>query len=77
MEFVETSFYARAADQLLTPEEQRDLQNLLLRQPDAGALIKGSGGLRKLRFGTVQKGKSGGVRAIYYHHDARGKLVLL
>ncbi len=76
MEFIETSVFSRAADRLLTGEEQRELQRLLLRRPDAGALIKNSGGLRKVRVGAGIKGKSGGVRVIYYHHDGR-KLILL
>lgn len=76
-EFFETSVFRRAADQLLTAEEQRALQNLLLERPDAGALIKKSGGLRKVRFGVGNKGKSGGVRVIYYHHTGRKVILLL
>lgn len=77
MEFIETSLFARAADSLLSDGEQRELQNLLLNQPHAGALLKGSGGLRKVRFGTGDSGKRGGVRAIYYHHDGRRVILLL
>lgn len=76
MQFHETSIFTRAADQLLTSEELRALQNLLLERPDAGALIRNSGGLRKVRFGSGNQGKSGGVRVIYYHHDKR-KIILL
>lgn len=77
MEFQETSFFTRAADQLLTGEELRALQNLPLERPDAGALIRHSGGLRKARFGSSNKGKSGGVRVIYYHHDRREIILLV
>lgn len=76
MEFIETSVFSRAADRLLTDEEQRELQSTLLRNPSAGALIVNGGGLRKLRLGAGGKGKSGGVRTIYYHHGGR-KMVLL
>ena len=39
---------------------------MLRRHPEAGPRIKGSGGLRKLRWGIEGEGKSGGVRIIYY-----------
>lgn len=77
MEILETSAYVRVADQLLTDEEQRAPQNLLVQSPEAGDLIKGSGGLRKLRFGHGNRGKRAGVRAVYYHHDGRKVILLL
>ena len=48
------------------------LQQLLMLNPEAGALISGAGGLRKLRFGDERrgKGKRGGLRVIYYWWDA-------
>jgi mRNA-degrading endonuclease RelE of RelBE toxin-antitoxin system len=47
------------------------LQRLLMLNPDAGALIAGAGGLRKLRFADErrQKGKRGGLRVVYYWWD--------
>ena len=45
--------------------------------PEAGSVVPGSGGGRKLRWGAVGKGKSGGVRVIYYLHDALMPLYLL
>jgi len=66
MQFIETSIFTREIDQLLPDEEYRRLQLWLLFRPDAGALIKGSGGLRKVRWRSRGSGKSGGVRAIYY-----------
>lgn len=77
MEFVETSAFKQSADSLLTDEEQRQLQNLLLQRPEAGVLLKGTGGLRKVRFGTGDRGSRGGVRAVYYHHDGRRLILLL
>lgn len=77
MEFLETAMFSRAADKLLSDEERRQLQNLLLRRPFAGALIQNSGGLRKIRFGTERSGKRGGVRVIYYPHERIGVVVLL
>jgi len=54
------------AGHYLTDEEYRGLQNYLLQKPDAGDLIKGSGGVRKVRWAPAGSGKSSGIRAIYY-----------
>jgi len=45
-----------------------ELQNLLMLNPEAGDVIQGTGGLRKLRFADSRrnKGKRGGLRIIYY-----------
>ena len=45
--------------------------------PLAGDLIRGTGGVRKLRWGRGGRGKSGGVRIIYYFHSANAPLYLL
>jgi mRNA-degrading endonuclease RelE of RelBE toxin-antitoxin system len=66
MEFVETSVFTKALHALLSDDEYRQLQNLLWRDPLAGDLVKGGGGIRKIRFGIEGRGKSGGVRVIYY-----------
>lgn len=47
-------------------DEYRELQNYLIEQPEAGDLIQGTGGLRKLRWSLDKKGKRGGIRIIYY-----------
>ena len=44
----------------------RQLQNFLIEQPDAGDLIEGTGGLRKVRWKLPGTGKRGGVRVIYF-----------
>ena len=66
MRFVETPIFTRAVTSLLSDEEYRQLQLALLIRPEQGALIRGSGGLRKLRWGAQGRGKRGGVRVIYY-----------
>jgi hypothetical protein len=66
MEFVETPTFTRMVTALLTDDEYRALQNLLLSDPPCGALIRNGGGIRKVRFAAQGRGKSGGVRAIYY-----------
>jgi mRNA-degrading endonuclease RelE of RelBE toxin-antitoxin system len=67
MEFVETPIFTRLVTGLLTEEEYRQLQATLLFRPDAGALLRASGGLRKMRWASGGSGKRGGLRVIYYH----------
>ncbi|MBT3276217.1 MAG: type II toxin-antitoxin system RelE/ParE family toxin [Spirochaetales bacterium] len=50
----------------LRDDEYRALQAALLLRPEQGLLIQGSGGLRKIRWGTRSGGKRGGHRIIYY-----------
>lgn len=67
MIFIETPIFTEDVDQLLTKDEYREFQDYLAKDPEAGDLIKGTGGLRKVRWAAKNKGKSGGVRVIYYH----------
>ena len=66
--FVELPPFARFRDDYLSDDAFLNLQVTLSKQPDAGDVIEGSGGLRKLRFADKrrQKGKRGGLRIIYY-----------
>lgn len=66
---VETSIFARRAEKLLTQSEHGELITFLAKYPDAGDEIIGTGGVRKVRFAAMGKGKSGGVRVIYYFYD--------
>jgi hypothetical protein len=66
MEFIETPTFSRLLSALLSDEEYRELQNVLVDDPERGDLIKGGGGIRKLRHAMQGRGKSGGVRVIYY-----------
>ena len=70
MRFVETPIFTDRIVEILTDEEYRQLQIALALRPDRGALIRGSGGLRKMRWGAQGRGKRGGVRIIYYWHGA-------
>lgn len=49
----------------LSDEDLRRLENLILQNPEAGALMQGTGGLRKLRFALDNRGKSGSARVCY------------
>jgi hypothetical protein len=67
---VETSAFARRAEKLLSAEEHEELIWVLAESPEDGDEIPGTGGVRKMRFAGRGKGKSGGVRVIYYYLDA-------
>ena len=66
MVIVETQLFTKLVKELMSDEDYRALQEALVNRPDAGDLIRGSGGLRKIRWSLEGTGKSGGVRAIYY-----------
>ncbi len=66
MRFVETPVFTKLVKELLPDEEYRALQIALLLRPEQGFVIKGSGGLRKVRWTRKGIGKRGGVRVIYY-----------
>lgn len=66
IEFIETSIFTKQSDLLFTDDEIRTLQSELIRNPELGALIKETGGLRKVRIATGNKGKSGSSRVIYF-----------
>ena len=72
MVFVETPIFTRRILATLKDVEYRALQAALLRRPEQGSLIPGSGGLRKIRWGTRSAGKRGGYRIIYYW-DGKGE----
>ncbi|MCK6406550.1 MAG: type II toxin-antitoxin system RelE/ParE family toxin [Rhodocyclaceae bacterium] len=73
----ETPEYVRRAEKLLSDDERRDLLSYLAAHPRAGDLMEGTGGVRKLRWARGGRGKSGGVRVIYYFHSATLPLYLL
>ena len=77
MRFVETPVFTRLIRDFLDDDRYRSLQMALLLRPQAGALIPGSGGLRKVRWGTGAKGKRSGLRIIYYWHISTETLYML
>lgn len=77
MLFIETSVFSALLEDWLSDEEYRGLQSYLIERPDAGDIIRGSGGIRKLRWAAKGKGKSGGVRVIYYWAKAPEQIYLL
>ncbi len=69
--------YIRRANELLSEAERKSVIDYLAAHPRAGNIMEGTGGIRKLRWARGSKGKSGGVRVIYYYHDQRIPLYLL
>jgi hypothetical protein len=77
MELIETPIFSRQVEAQLSAEEYRALQMALVLAPDAGPVIPGSGGLRKLRWRLPGRGKRGGARVIYYCRTSAGQLYLV
>ena len=77
MIFVESPVFTRQVAELLNDEDYSDLQQFLVSQPDAGDLIQGTGGLRKVRWVTAGKGKRGGSRVIYFHASKQRQIRML
>ena len=77
MEFIETSLFTRLIYDYLREEEYLGLQVYLLRHPESGKIVSGSGGVRKLRWAVREKGKSGGIRVIYYWKVSDDEIWLL
>lgn len=73
----ETPEYLRCAARLLAAADRSAIVVFLAAQPKAGDLMQGTGGVRKLRWGRGGRGKSGGVRIVYYHHSDAMPLYLL
>jgi len=75
--FIETKLFTRLADEQLADDELSRLQGYLNENPEAGAIIRGSGGVRKLRWAAAGRGKRGGLRIIYYLRSKQGEIWLL
>ena len=74
---VELPEFQKKASDLLKDEEKTSIINYLAFHPQAGDLMQGTGGIRKLRWSAQGRGKSGGVRVIYYYHNGTMPLFLL
>ncbi len=78
-EFVSTPMFEGLAKKLLTEEDRRELELLLLDDPKRGPVIERTGGFRKVRFArpSRKEGKSGGARVIYYVSERKERIYLL
>jgi hypothetical protein len=77
MIFIETSTFTKLLPNYLSDDDYRGLQSYLLKKPDAGDLVKGSGGVRKVRWASSGKGKSGGLRLMYYWKKSEHEIWML
>ncbi len=66
MVIIETAIFTKVITTMISDDEYRALQEVLVSSPDIGVIIKHSGGLRKVRWSSGRHGKSSGVRVIYY-----------
>jgi hypothetical protein len=74
---VELPEFLKKSSKLLSHQQTLSVVNYLASHPTSGDLIKDTGGIRKLRWSAQGKGKSGGVRIIYYYHNESMPLFLL
>jgi len=74
---VELPEFLRRAGKLLKEKERESIVSYLAAHPAAGGIMRGTGGIRKLRWKRDGTDKSGGVRVIYYFHDDRYPLFLI
>ena len=75
--FVETKLFTRLVQEYLSDDDYSKLQQALLADPEAGAIIPGSGGVCKLRWGVAGRGKRGGIRVICFLQTTRGQTWML
>jgi hypothetical protein len=74
---IETSIFTRQIAALLSDEEYGRFQSRIAANPELGALIKGGGGIRKVRVAVGSRGKSGGARIVYYWAVRKEVILLL
>ena len=75
--FVETKLFSKLVQEYLADDEYAELQRSLIARPDAGNVIPGSGGVRKLRWKATGRGKRGGLRVVYYLRSREGQIWML
>jgi hypothetical protein len=75
--FIELTPFIEFREATWTDDELQQLQAFLIRTPDAGDLIPGGGGVRKLRWARAGQGKRGGARVIYFWRVAHSQIFLI
>lgn len=77
MEFIETTIFTKLLPKYLNDNEYKAFQWYLLMKPDAGNIVRGSGGIRKVRWAPDGKGKRGSIRIMYYLKKSDDEIWLL
>lgn len=75
--FVESKLFTSLVHKYLSDDEYAALQQALTDNPEVGDVMRGSGGVRKIRWGTAGRGKRGGIRVIYYLRARQGEIWML
>jgi len=75
--FVETKLFTRLVQEYLSDDEYAQLQQALIANREAGSVIPGSGGVRKMRWSVAGRGKRGGLRIIYFLRARQGQIWML
>ena len=75
--FIESTIFTKSVYDYLDDDEYRSFQTFLASVPDAGDVVKGSGGIHKVRWSRKGSGKSGGVRIMYFARMQSGEIWLL
>ncbi len=74
---VETPGYLKDAAAIFTAVEREEIVTMVANDPECGEVMQGTGGVRKVRVGRGGRGKSGGARVVYIHHDSDHPVFLL
>lgn len=79
LHFIREPSYIETVKGVLTDDDERMLEQKLIENPDAGDLVRGTGGARKVRVGRSEAGRGtrGGARVIYYFRSRIGRVHLL
>jgi mRNA-degrading endonuclease RelE of RelBE toxin-antitoxin system len=75
--FVETQLFTRRVREYLTDDDYASLQRELAARPEAGTVIPGSGGVRKIRWAGRGRGKRGGYRVVYFLRRSASEIWML
>lgn len=77
MQLFATRTYGRAIRKLVSEEARKEMETAIAANPGEAPIIRGTGGIRKLRWAGSGRGKRGGIRTIYFYHAGPRAVYLL